>query len=445
MNRLILIIVLFSTFFIESNAQGLVHLCVGDDHNFGVPDNPTSTFNWSVDDPLLATIDPLTNGNHQILIDLNNIGVFQLLVEEIDANGCRGYDSVLVEIHPLPTPNIFAIGRTSFCEGDSVRLQVDSIYTSNIWNNGDTLTYTFVDTTGSYFINVIDTNGCSNSSNFITVDVHPNPVADFIVDGACVNHPTRFIDHSTISSDSIITKIWYLGNGNISYGDSISNVYLTVGEYYTKILVISDFGCRDSVEKLFSIFGNPIADFEYTPYSVSTTSPEMNFVNTTLNSMFSFWNMGDDSSGVYLHGTSDTADSPYYQFEDPGTYDITLTVTDTNQCIDSIIQSIIMYYDFVFYMPNSFTPNNDNKNDYFGPRGMRMHKYISYEFSIYNSWGGQVFFSEKPPIYDLSSGECIENCWDGENSPDGVYSWVVLIKDELGKSRKEIGNFKLFR
>ena len=230
MKGLKLFILLIFAFSIKLGAQNVVHLCIGDNHNFGVPDNPTSlAFNWSVSDPSLATIDS-GNGTHHILIDLNNTGVFQLLVEEIDANGCSGYDSILVEIHNLPNPNIFAIGPTSFCEGDSVRLQVDSIYSSNIWNNGDTLIYTFGDTSGIYFINVTDTNGCSDISDSIYVDVHPNPLADFIVDGVCVNSPTILINQSSIISDSIITKIWYLGNGNIRYGDSITNTYATIGE-----------------------------------------------------------------------------------------------------------------------------------------------------------------------------------------------------------------------
>ena len=155
MNRLKLVILLIISLSIKLGAQNVVHLCVGDNHNFWVPDNPTSFFDWSVSDPSLATINS-GNGTHHILIDLNNTGVFQLLVEEIDVNGCSGYDSILVEIHNLPNPNIFAIGPTSFCEGDSVRLQVDSVYVSNIWNNSDTLIYTFADTAGLYFVKVTD-------------------------------------------------------------------------------------------------------------------------------------------------------------------------------------------------------------------------------------------------------------------------------------------------
>ena len=104
-----------------------------------------------------------------------------------------------------------------------------------------------------------------------------------------------------------------------------------------------------------------------------------------------------------------------------------------------------MYYDFVFYLPNSFTPNGNKQNDTFGPKGLRMDKYLSYEFTIYNKWGEKIFIADEAPKYNIESGECISNCWNGENVPNGVYSWVVLIKDELGKVRKEIGAVTLFR
>ena len=93
---------------------------------------------------------------------------------------------------------------------------------------------------------------------------------------------------------------------------------------------------------------------------------------------------------------------------------------------------------------NSFTPNSDKKNDAFGPKGLRMHKYVFYEFTIYNQWGEEIFITNEVPKYD-SQGECVSNCWNGDNAPNGVYSWVVLIEDELGKARKEIGNFFLVR
>ena len=68
-----------------------------------------------------------------------------------------------------------------------------------------------------------------------------------------------------------------------------------------------------------------------------------------------------------------------------------LIVEDVNECIDSITKQIIMYYDFVLHVPTAFTPNNDGDNDTFGPSGLRMEKYQSYEFQIFNQWGERIF------------------------------------------------------
>ena len=441
MNRLILLI-LFIYLAFQLNAQDIVHLCRGNTHNFAITDNLTSSFSWRVSDTTLVSF-LTSNLTHHVLLDLNNPGVCKLIVEEIDVNGCIAYDSILIKIHDPPNPSIFAVGNIDFCEGDSIRLELDSIYSNMLWNNGSTDFFTYVDSLGDYFVSVIDSVGCMNNSFSISVNVHPKPVVDFSINGFCVNRNTTFIDQSFILLDSIIMKQWDLGGETIGYGDSINNIYTVSGDYYTKMIVTSDFGCMDSITKSFSIYNNPIADFDYTPKNISTIKPEIDFLNHSFNSSSYYWSM-NDSIGSYLNSTDNTSKSPYYEFYNPGIYEVFLIVEDTNYCVDSVSHEIIMYYDFVFYMPKSFTPNNDNKNETFGPKGLRMDHYESYNFIIYNKWGGEVFNTDKIPEYNLQ-GECIENCWKGDNSSNGIYSWLIIIKDELGKIRKEMGNVILIR
>ena len=91
-----------------------------------------------------------------------------------------------------------------------------------------------------------------------------------------------------------------------------------------------------------------------------------------------------------------------------------------------------MYYDFVLHVPNSFTPNNDGDNDQFGPQGLRMNKYNSYSFYIYNKWGEIIFETED-----------INEWWDGADSQNGLYTWAILIVDEIGAFHKEVGSVLL--
>ena len=159
---------------------------------------------------------------------------------------------------------------------------------------------------------------------------------------------------------------------------------------------------------------------------ISTLKPEINFTNTSLNATPFMWDFGDS--------TSSTQSDPSHIYDDPGIYNVMLIVEDVNACIDSITKQIIMYYDFVLHVPTAFTPNNDGDNDTFGPSGLRMEKYQSYEFQIFNQWGERIFETTD-----------IKEWWAGADFPAEVYNWVLIITDELGKVRKENGLVTLIK
>jgi gliding motility-associated-like protein len=127
-------------------------------------------------------------------------------------------------------------------------------------------------------------------------------------------------------------------------------------------------------------------------------------------------------------------ENPSHIYDDPGVYDVILIVKDINECADSITKHIIMYYDFILHVPTAFTPNDDGDNDLFGPQGLRMEKYESYAFYIYNQWGERIFETED-----------INEWWTGADFPAEVYSWLLIITDELGRVRKENGLVTLIK
>jgi len=93
-----------------------------------------------------------------------------------------------------------------------------------------------------------------------------------------------------------------------------------------------------------------------------------------------------------------------------------------------------MYYDFVLFIPNTFTPDKDGMNDKFGPKGIRMEKYESYKFTIFNRRGEKVFTTDK-----------VSEQWDGANGLLGIYTWSIIIIDELGAVRKKVGEVMLIK
>ena len=76
MKKLKLVILLF-VLAAQASAQDVLHLCVGPNHNFGVPYTNGSAYYWQVQaDTTIATIIS-GNGTEHIIIDINNTGVVQ--------------------------------------------------------------------------------------------------------------------------------------------------------------------------------------------------------------------------------------------------------------------------------------------------------------------------------------------------------------------------------
>lgn len=97
-----------------------------------------------------------------------------------------------------------------------------------------------------------------------------------------------------------------------------------------------------------------------------------------------------------------------------GTYTITINGTDFCSIPVSVFLDLdTSCRDIVF--PSGFTPNNDGKNDWFGPLGS-VAAVSNYRLSIYNRWGERVFYSVNP-----------NEKWNGlsksERTESAVFSW----------------------
>ena len=78
-------------------------------------------------------------------------------------------------IPPTFEPGIVVAGPTTFCEGDSVRLDAGEDYTAYKWNTGEKTRFLTVRTSGSYFASVRSAQGDVGQSKAVIVTVHPRP------------------------------------------------------------------------------------------------------------------------------------------------------------------------------------------------------------------------------------------------------------------------------
>ncbi len=87
--------------------------------------------------------------------------------------------------------------------------------------------------------------------------------------------------------------------------------------------------------------------------------------------------------------------------------------------------------------PNVFTPNGDEKNDYFSP--LRHQRILSTDMKIMNRWGGEVWHSDEAQWDGLING--IE-------ANTGVYFWRILYgckQDTVEVFREKKGYVHLMR
>jgi gliding motility-associated-like protein len=86
------------------------------------------------------------------------------------------------------------------------------------------------------------------------------------------------------------------------------------------------------------------------------------------------------------------------------------------------------------YFPNSFTPNNDGLNDFFGPVGDFPG---NYEMRIFNRWGQEIYFTNQGVPWD---GQ-----FKGTPAPIGTYIYRIIIRLPNNEQVDKTGTLNLLR
>jgi gliding motility-associated-like protein len=89
--------------------------------------------------------------------------------------------------------------------------------------------------------------------------------------------------------------------------------------------------------------------------------------------------------------------------------------------------------ELAYYIPNSFTPDNDEINNVFLPVFKSGFDPNNYSLLIFNRWGQIVFES-----HDVNTGWDGNNISGGEMVQDGTYTWKIEFKAKLSPQRKII-------
>jgi gliding motility-associated-like protein len=107
------------------------------------------------------------------------------------------------------------------------------------------------------------------------------------------------------------------------------------------------------------------------------------------------------------------------RWDEPGQYTIIAQYTNGN-CISQtqMIVKVEGCPDLTIYVPNSFTPNNDNLNETFGAYGFGVDKF---NLTIFNRWGELIF--ESDDINKQWNGT-----YKGQICQEDIYVYHIIYK-----------------
>ncbi|MCB9361423.1 MAG: gliding motility-associated C-terminal domain-containing protein [Flavobacteriales bacterium] len=365
-----------------------------------------------------------------------------------DGNGCPS-NIVSAFVYIYPSLNVIATSHdVAICPGESTTIDALGPYGGNggpytfTWDNGlgngKTQTVSPAATT-QYTVTVDD--GCSPiASDTITITVNPVPLVSFVGDqlNGCESFDGFTVNFTNTTNPAMVDSAYWIFENSFTTDTNFFNVndvnYSQAGSYDVSLMVTTPSamgGCVGMVNYVdyITVYNLPIPDFTSNPNPVTMFNPTVEFIDQSYSNIQA-WNWNFDGLG------NSSENNPAFTFpSDTGNYWVTLTVTDQNSCIDSITKLVIVKGEYSIYVPNAFTPNSDNLNESFSPKGFGL-KENGYSFSIFDRWGEKLFETN-----ELNTG------WDGtfksELAPLGVYIWKLTYYDTNDIRHFEIGSVTL--
>lgn len=274
----------------------------------------------------------------------------------------------------------------------------------------------------------------STISKAFWVNVRPLPDAEILSDlkEGCV--PLEVKLQSFVYSPSV-SVIWDIEPGRKSSQSSFTHLFTRAGLYQPEVTVTDVFGCtaKHKAEFMIRVNPKPEPDFNINPEEISLVNNRASFkaINRNGDIAACEWFIGPDNQKF-------TGNEAEFEFEQSGLNPVRLILTNSWTCKEELIKYVDVKEDFLVYIPNTFTPNGDGLNDWFGPvaTGISENGYL---FTIYNRWGELIYRSNKP-------GEAWDGKVSGEAAMTGVYTYKLLCRpNEKVKMKELIGSVYLMR
>jgi len=204
---------------------------------------------------------------------------------------------------------------------------------------------------------------------------------------------------------------------------------------------------------LVTVLESPVANFEPQPDTMEVLYTTTQLVDQSEGNIINWqWDFGDNTPADFTR-------NPYHTYPDSaGIYQITMIISDANGCSDTTFKHVqiiegymVGYSGYGMYIPNSFTPDLDGKNDKFciSYDGVREEPFT---FNLYSRFSELVYstnnINDLKCIYD---GGHLINGWDGthfktgNDLPMATYIYEVYFQDFEGWKHQDMGYLFIIR
>ncbi|MFN4299650.1 MAG: choice-of-anchor L domain-containing protein [Thermaurantimonas sp.] len=316
---------------------------------------------------------------------------------------------------------------TVYCPGDSIKLEV--LMTGGEgkafgwWADGDTNKVRWFsvlsDTTVFFYI----TDSCYSDTIVLSKALYANTSKDITIEtldyGICQGEKIQI--EATFTGDKPpFTFGW---QGGFPQDTRMTVQPMDTTFYY--FIVTDKCGNVKVDSSVVYVYPEPEAAFRAEQISFVELAVQM--FNNSKKANAYFWDFGDGKTSILQN--------PKHIYSTPGSYIVTLVASNEFGCQDTIRRNINVRRDFLIYIPNSFTPNGDGKNDVFQVTAEGIE---GYQIQIFNRWGQMVFESND-----------VTNSWDGkylnQDAPQGLYLYKILVTLKNDVKEERSGTIHLIR
>ena len=315
-----------------------------------IPDGQGVTWLWNFGDPNANGSNPntstLQNPSHNY-----GDGTYSIKLEATTANGC--YKDTTIQATLRVKPSLSYTTLNAVCENAPAFSIASATVTNGVTGTG---VYSGPGTSatgqfdpgaagpGTHAITYTYTSsgGCVATITS-TIQVYPRPTSTFTLSGnggVCLGQPITITPTATVSSGSITTWSWDLGNSQTpvnTNGNPFNVNYTPAGSYTVQLTTTSNNGCISLVTtRPVTINALPVADFALPTTAVCMPGGATNFTNQSSiaggGTLSYQWSFGD--------GNTSTQTNPSNVYASIGNYPVTLVVTSAAGCTHSITKTM---------------------------------------------------------------------------------------------------------